>query len=160
MASGTWILCFKYPTYYIFCLMAKSPFFSRRLPITKLPIWPRINFYTFLYNIPLTNWPIYMKFGRLVHWGGVGGHVYFEVPTCQLFAHMAKKIFLVWYYLLCCFCIPCMLASDIQRGTFSKNNLVPSWLLSSLCLLSSPYLLYFWPYCQKCIFTILLLFPD
>ena len=61
--------------------------FSQRLPARKMPIWPKI---------PLTNWPINMNFDRLVYWGGVGAYVYFQVPTCQIFAHMAKNPFLVW----------------------------------------------------------------
>jgi len=59
--------------------MAKGSFFSQSIP-TKIT----------LFSLTLGM----LTLCRLVHWGGVGLCVYFQVPTCQIFGHIAKNNFL------------------------------------------------------------------
>ena len=65
--------------------MAKSSFFSWRLPTRN-------------YCISLTIRYIYRTFGMQLYWGGVDVHVYFQVPTWQIFGHITKKSFLHIFY--------------------------------------------------------------
>ena len=53
----------------------------------------KINCYIYL-TIKSNN----LQFSMLVNWGGVGIHVYFQVPTCQFAGHMTKKYILHLFY--------------------------------------------------------------
>ena len=71
-------------TCYIFGQTAKNAFYPQMTANTTCPK-------------ALIFWPINMKFGRQVHWGGVVVHVYSQLPTPCIFGRIAKNAFLQFF---------------------------------------------------------------
>ena len=110
-----------------FCPIAKNAF---------------LQFCTYIYYL---NWPIIIISGLQVNFSGMHAYLYFDVSTCYSFGNIVfKKIHVLRKF----------------RGAFLghwthfrwKHRLTwnCNYYICKYSMWSSPYLLCFWPYSQKC----------